>query len=84
MQLSGWLFLVVLPIITIVGVAGNSLAIVTVTRSSLKSSSVAIYISALGIVDSVVLIMDFLNNWLASVAPVNVLTLSEAGCKTYR
>ncbi len=33
-------------------------------RKSLRSSPVAVYMSALALVDSVVLILDFINNWL--------------------
>ena len=74
----------ILPIITLVGVIGNSLSIVTVQRSSLKSSSVAVFITALAVVDNIVLIMDFLNNGGRDLFKLDLTALSDAGCRTYR
>ena len=76
--------MVALPIITVVGVVGNTLSMVTMNRPSMRSSSVAVFITALAFMDSLTLIMDFLNNWLESVVGVEFIDLSTVGCSVYR
>ena len=56
-----------LPIITVVGVVGNSLSVAIMNRPGMRSSSVAVFVSALAVTDSITLILDFLNNWLPKV-----------------
>ena len=78
------MLMVALPIITVVGVVGNTLTMVIMNRPSLRSSSVSVYVSALAMVDSLVLIMDFLNNWLEDVVGVRFIELHVVGCSIYR
>ena len=63
-QLAEDVFVVIDPILTTVGIIGNILTFLVMQQKSLKKSPVAVYMSALAIVDSLVLFLDFINNWL--------------------
>ena len=76
------LFLVVIPVITLVGVFGNCVSLVVMHR--LRDNSVWVMTSALAVADSVVLIMDFVQNWLELVTHMQIRNISAALCGIYR
>ncbi|ELU17068.1 hypothetical protein CAPTEDRAFT_200779 [Capitella teleta] len=78
------LFIAVSPIILIVGLVGNILTLVVMNRPSHRSSSVSIYLSTLAISDSLVLILDFINNWFKMHLDIKLLVMDESFCKFHR
>ncbi|ELU14421.1 hypothetical protein CAPTEDRAFT_207119 [Capitella teleta] len=78
------LFIAVSPIILIVGLVGNILTLVVMNRPSHRSSSVSIYLSTLAISDSLVLILDFINNWFKMNLDIKLLEMDETFCKFHR
>ena len=83
-QYSRWLFVVALPIITVVGVVGNGLSAVVMNRPSMRSSSVAVFVTGLAITDSLTLILDFINNWVESVTGTRIVLVSRVFCSLYK
>ncbi len=81
---SDLLFLVSIPILTVVGILGNVLTIVTAQHKRLRESPISVYMTALACADSVVLILDFLNNWIFIVTGVHVISTSLEFCLAYR
>ena len=82
--IADYLYDILIPIILILGVVGNLLTILIMTSKPFRSSSVAVYFSVLPISDSLVLILDFLNNWVGSVPKINLMGLSDGFCKFHR
>ncbi len=80
---SDRLFLVSIPILTAVGVLGNVLTMVTAQRRRLRESPISVYMTALACADSLVLILDFLNNWIFIVTGVHVISTSLDFCQAY-
>ena len=70
--ISKWLFIIIIPFITIIGVIGNILIHLTMRKRG-KPTSVSVYMSALALADSTVLILDFLNNWIKEALRVDLL-----------
>ena len=76
--------MVALPIITMVGVVGNSLSVVIMNRPRMRSSSVAVFVTGLAITDSLTLILDFINNWVESVTGTSIVNVSRVFCSIYK
>ena len=74
---------VVPPILIVFGTVGNSLAIVVLTRKSIKVTTTAIYLSFLAISDLVVLYTGLLRQWLTYLFDYDVRHISEAACKIH-
>ncbi len=82
-QLAEDVFIAIDPILTIVGVLANTLAFLVVQRKRINTSPVAVFMSALAVTDSLVLILDFLNNWL-KMKPKIYLLGDPAFCLLHR
>jgi len=82
--LGNYIFTVSNPIITVVSVLANVLTLIVMSRRSLRRSTVAVHLSAMSISDSLVLVMDTLNNWFNTVININLLGLSDGFCKFHR
>lgn len=74
---------VFLGFVIFVGFIGNLLTLVIMSRKSLRQSSVAVYLSALAIADSLVLIEILLNGWLFAVAGFSIRLISHTTCKMH-
>lgn len=72
---------VVPPILLLLGTVGNSLCIFVLTRKSIRSSTTALYLTALAFSDLAVLYSGLLRQWLIYLFEVDVRHFSEAGCK---
>ena len=72
---------VVSPILIIFGTVGNSLCIYVLTRRSIRSSTTALYLTALAFSDLAVLYSGLLRQWLVYLFDVDVRQLNEVGCK---
>ncbi len=80
---SDRLFLVCIPILTLLGIVGNLLTIVATQRKRMRSSPISVYMTALACADTLVLVLDFLNNWVVIVSGVRLLSSSLGFCQTY-
>ena len=83
-KLSEDLFIVFDPIIVMTGLVGAALIIAVMQRPALRVSSVSIYMTALAVSDILVLLLDFINNWLKMEAKVYLLGSSHGFCKFHR
>ena len=78
------IFVSVFPVILIVGLTGNALSLAVMQTKELRRSPVSVFMSALAVADSLVLLLDFLNNWLKMVPNVFLLNSSVGFCKFHR
>ncbi|ELT93604.1 hypothetical protein CAPTEDRAFT_211298 [Capitella teleta] len=83
-KLSEDLFVFFDPIIVLVGLVGAALIIAVTQRRALSSSSVSVYMTALAVSDAMVLILDFLNNWLKMEIDYYILGSTNGFCKFHR
>lgn len=58
------LFVIVDMIIVLFGCTGNILTFLVSMRKQLRSSAVTVFIMALALFDTLVLVLDWMNNWL--------------------
>ncbi len=71
---SRYLFLVLDPVVTAVGTAGNLVMLVALRRQSLRHNPVSAFMTGLAVADTMVLLLDFLNNWVYMVVSKNKQT----------
>ena len=55
---------IILPIVIVVGVVGNSLSLAVMLRTSMRQTSTALYLAALAVADTLVLLAGALRQWL--------------------
>jgi len=60
------------PTLLVVGVVGNVLILVTVIQRSMRGTSTCVYLSAMAVVDLLVLATGFTFNWLEGAGYVTV------------
>lgn len=72
---------VFLGFVIFVGILGNLLTLVVMRQKSMRRSSVAVFLSALAVFDSLVLIQMLLNRWLFAVAGIEFQGISHTACK---
>jgi hypothetical protein len=82
--LAETIFVSVFPVILLVGLTGNALSLAVMQTRELRKSPVSVFMSALAVADSLVLLLDFLNNWLKMVPNVFLLNASLGFCKFHR
>ena len=82
-DISHKIFLGVIPIITLTGVINNGLMLAVMQRPNQRNLSVSVFMSALAVADSIVLILDFINNWINFVSGVHLKSSSHAFCQIY-
>lgn len=58
------LWLSVAPILLVVGVVGNCLILVTMTRQQMSGTSTCVYLVAMAVLDTVVLVVGLIPDWL--------------------
>ena len=66
------LWLVVSPILLVVGLVGNSLVLATMTRQAMSGTSTCIYLVAMAVLDSAVLLMGLIPDWLAGASIIDL------------
>ena len=82
--LSQTLYAYMNPIIVIVGLFSNMLTLVVMRRPALKSSSVSVYFSVLAVTDSLVLLLDLMDNWINRLFSINIKGMSDHLCRGFR
>ena len=84
LQVIRLLYLVACPIISVVGVVGNSLSAVVMNRPSMRSSSIAVFITGLAITDSITLILDFSINWMPKATGIMIVDIFQPVCSLFK
>ena len=64
-----------------IGITGNMLSLITVTSKHCKKSSFTVYLAALAIADSTVLILSSIDTWLLRVYQINLEQYGTSTCK---
>ena len=72
------------PVVTILGLVGNSFSLITVTSKRCKKSSFTVYIGALAVVDSCMLVFHLLDTLIIGAYNVNLGRHDSAICKCIR
>ena len=83
-KLSADLFIAIDPIITFGGLLGNILIMMVMQRQALRPTSFALYMTALAVSDTLVLVLDFINNWFKMELDIYLLGMSDGFCKFHR
>ncbi|ESP05495.1 hypothetical protein LOTGIDRAFT_102430, partial [Lottia gigantea] len=76
-----WIWIVVSPILMIVGTIGNLMSILVLTRSNMRKSRVSIYLTVLSSCDILVLYTGLLRQVIMYHTNFDVRTLSDLSCK---
>ena len=82
-QASVLIWKVVPPILISFGTVGNILSIVVLTRTSIRTSTTALYLTFLAFSDLLVLYTGLLRQWLKFLFTNDVRHVSEAACKIH-
>ena len=84
LAISDALYVYLNPIIVIIGLINNMLTLVVMRRPGLKSSSASVYFSVLAISDSLVLLLDWMNNWIKRIFSIYIIGMSNGLCIAHR
>ncbi len=80
-NIRNWLSMIVPPFLVTFGVCGNVLSLAVMCGRHFQRSPSAFLLSALAMVDSLVLLIGPLRPWLHSVADINIRATGNAVCK---
>ena len=73
-KLANDVYIIADIIILIVGLLGNLATLLVMQRKGINKTPVSVYMSALAVTDTLVLILDFLNNWLSLTLNIGLLS----------
>ena len=70
------------PVIILLGVVSNTISLVVLNTATFRKTSLGFLLSALAVVDNLILLTPFLRQWIRYVTPdnVDVRQLSAGGC----
>ncbi|XP_046366782.2 C-C chemokine receptor type 1-like [Haliotis rufescens] len=71
------------PILIFFGTIGNMMSIVVLNRKPMRESTVSIYLTALSVMDMLVLYTGLMRQWLRVVIELDVRVISEMSCKIH-
>ncbi|XP_071104710.1 C-C chemokine receptor type 1-like [Haliotis cracherodii] len=71
------------PILIFFGTIGNVLSIVVLNRKPMRESTVSIYLTALSVMDILVLYTGLMRQWLRVVIELDIRDVSEMSCKIH-
>ena len=77
------LWKIFLPVFFLIGVPGNILSLVVLSRKRMRNSTTSVYLRLLAIVDTTVLLIGVPRNILYYYESINVTNLSNFTCKFY-
>lgn len=69
------------PVIFVVGVCGNALIVAVMTQSRMRGSSTGVYLTAMAVADSMVLVTGIVPEWLEAAGTVVLKEWHQAACK---
>ena len=76
-----WLWLS--PILLLLGIGGNILSIVVLSRPDLRKSATSVFLIALAVADSLFLITGLLKHWLVPLIDFDVRKINDTSCKVH-
>lgn len=71
------------PILIFFGTIGNVMSIVVLNRKPMRESTVSIYLTALSVMDMLVLYTGLMRQWLRVVIELDLRVISEMSCKIH-
>ena len=77
---SGW-FIHLFPIVFLVGIIGNFLAVIVLRRKAMQTSCSSIYLLVLALADSTVLCLSGFKTWLKLATGFELLHTSDCSCR---
>ena len=81
------IWLSVSPILLVIGVVGNSLVLLTMSRQQLNGTSTSVYLITMAVLDTLVLIVGLIPDWLegSSIVVLKVSSALQVGlCLTFK
>ncbi|GFS16703.1 growth hormone secretagogue receptor type 1-like [Elysia marginata] len=82
-EINRYLWLIVSPILLVIGSVGNVMSIAVMSRSNMRTSQASVYLIALSLADLVVLYTGLIRYFIKEVSGVDIRTLSAAGCRLH-
>jgi hypothetical protein len=80
---SDLLWIAVSPILLLLGIVGNAMSVVVLSRKEMMKATTTVYLITLSCVDTLVLYTGLLRNWLIRATKTDVRNLSNFGCKLH-
>ena len=71
------------PFLLTIGIVGNMLSMITLTRKNLRKTATSMFLIALSVTDTMVLMTGMLNSWLTSVYRMDMRRFSDIGCRVH-
>ena len=78
-----YIWIIIPPFLLSLGTIGNCLTIVVYSRSSLKKSAMAVYLTTLAVSDIIALYTGFFTEWLTIAFGSNIKNYKAIGCKIH-
>ena len=81
--IGDWIMKLSPPILLVLGTLGNAFSIIVLQRKALQATSSALYLTALAVVDTVVLYIGLLHYWTLGLGAYDIRNLSGGVCKLH-
>ena len=75
---------IVQHLLSVFGTVGNVLSGIVMTRKSMRSNTMALMLTVLAVVDTLVLWVDMLRQYLKKIHDIDLRTFSSTSCKLHR
>ena len=72
-----------LPVVFFIGIIGNGLSFVVMTRKSLRGQVASFYLTLLAVLDTVTLTSGIVPQWIFVLFEIEIRILSQAACKIF-
>ncbi|XP_060564598.1 probable G-protein coupled receptor 139 [Ruditapes philippinarum] len=82
-KITRCIWIIIPPILLFLGSIGNCLTIIVYTKSSLKTTAMAVYLTALAVSDIIALYTGFFTEWLTIAFDSNIKNYKSIGCKIH-
>ena len=71
------------PVFLILGIGGNLLSIVVLSRPGLRKSATSVFLIALAVADSLLLLTGLLKHWLVFLIETDIRDINDSSCKIH-
>ena len=78
------LSMILYSLLSVFGTVGNVLSGIVMTRKSMKSNTMALMLTVLAVVDTLVLWVDLLRQYLNKIHDIDLRSFSNISCKLHR
>ena len=76
--------MILYSLLSVFGTVGNVLSIIVMTRKSMRSNTMALMLTVLAVVDTLVLWVDMLRQYLNKIHDIDLRSFSNISCKLHR